>query len=85
MNYGKTPAVAYYTRKIRTTDRIVLLDQLDRAPLRKNDRRFMFDVIEGLTYKELAEKYNKSESRIYSWKRELFEKLTLYDRQNTTH
>lgn len=77
----KTPAVAYYTRKIRTTDRILLSEEIERAPLKKQDRYFLWDIVEGLTYKELAAKYNKSEARIAQWKREIFERMTMYDRR----
>lgn len=77
----KTPAVAYYTRKIRTTDRIQLSEEIERAPLKKLDRHFLWDIVEGLTYKELSVKYNKSEARIGQWKREIFERMTMFDRR----
>lgn len=77
----KTPAVAYYSRKIKTTKRSTLYDQIEDAPLKKAERNFLFDIIEGLSYKELAIKYCKSESRIYKWKRELFERMHKYDTQ----
>jgi len=77
----KTPAVAYYTRKVRTTNRLILINEIDEAPLTKKDRYFLYDIIEGLSYKELAEKYCISMSRVYQIKRELFERMTMYDRQ----
>lgn len=77
----KTPAVAYYSRKIRTTTRSQLYDQIEDAPLKRADRNFLYDIIEGLSYKELSLKYSKSESRIYKWKRELFERMHKYDTQ----
>lgn len=77
----KTPAVAYYTRKIRSTPRSRLYDEIEDAPLKKQDRNFLYDIIEGLSYKELSIKYCKSQSRIYKWKRELFERMHKYDTQ----
>ena len=73
--------MAYYTRKIRTTNRMTLIAEIDNAPLRKQDRHFLWDIIEGMSYKELSDKYNKSTSRIYKWKREIFEHMTEYDRR----
>ena len=74
-----TNSVAYYTNKIRFTERPVLLSELQRAPLKKRDYQFVLDIIEGYSYKELAFKYNKSESRICKWKREIFTQLHQYD------
>lgn len=78
----KTPAVAYFDHKIKTTPRRKMYEQIEDAPLKKIDRHFLYDVIEGLSYKELSEKYNKSESRIYQWKRQLYELLSKYDYQH---
>lgn len=78
MSY-KTAKVAYYTHKVRSTNRQELLHQLQEAPLTDQDREFMTDIISGYRYKELAEKYHKSLSRIYQWKRTLYELLTRYD------
>lgn len=75
----KTPAVAYYSRKIRTTDRETLFEEIENAPLKKVERHFLWDIVEGLTYKELADKYNKSEARVYQIKRNIFEQMTRYD------
>lgn len=76
---AKLPATAYYTQKIKKTNRQVLLQELASAPIKKIDYAFMLDIIEGVSYKELAEKYHKSEARIYQWKRTLFERLHQYD------
>lgn len=75
----KTPAVAYVTYKIRTTDRVELLQELEHAPITYMDHDFIVDIISGMSYKQLADKYNKSSARIYQWKRTLFEKLHQYD------
>lgn len=79
----KTRAVAYMTYKIRTMDRVELLQQIDHTPISNTDHQFLIDVIGGLSYKELAEKYCKSPSRIYQWKRTLFERLTQFDMRNS--
>lgn len=71
----KSPAVAYYTRKIRSTDRFTLYNEIDNAPLTRKDRHFLYDIIEGLSYKELAVKYCISEAGIYKWKRKTFETM----------
>ena len=78
----KSPAVAYYTRKIRSTSRQKLYDEIEDAPLRKKDRYFLLDIVEGMTYKELAGKYYKSEAAIYKWKRKVFESMFRYDMQH---
>lgn len=78
---NKTPAMAYYSRKIRTTDRVTLSEEIENAPLKKMERHFLWDIVEGMTYKELADKYNKSEARVYQIKRKLFEFMTMYDRR----
>lgn len=78
----RSPAVAYYERKIRTTRRSVLYEEIEDAPLKIMDRNFLHDVIDGLSYKELSVKYCKSTSRIYRWKRSLFERMHKYDLQN---
>lgn len=75
----KSKPVAYVTYKIRTTDRIELLEQLKHVPLTNTNYNFVLDIISGMSYKELAEKYHKSESRIYKWKRQIYEDLHNYD------
>lgn len=78
MSY-KTAAVAYIAQKIRTTSRSQLIREINDAPLKKKDREFMFYVLDGLSYAQLAEIYGVCEGRIYQWKRSVFEKLHRYD------
>ena len=78
----KSPAVSYYARKIKTSNKKLLIQELEIAPLRKIEFNFMLDVLEGLSYKELAIKYNKSEKRIYQIKHDLFIRLHQFDMQN---
>ena len=78
----KTPAVAYISYKIKNTDRVQLLEELKHAPLKKVDYDIMLDIINGMTYKELSCKYDKSEAGIASWKRRLFEQLHRYEMKN---
>lgn len=54
--------------------RNIILD----APIRTKDMDFLQDCITGLSYKELAEKYSKSEARICQWKRRVYEQLFYY-------
>ncbi len=75
----KSPSVAYFEKKYRTTKKSEFFDWLDDSPLNTRDYSFISDVVEGLSNKELADKYHKSESRIARWKREVCEKLQEYD------
>lgn len=78
----KSPAVAYYARKIKTTRRSLLQAEIEDAPLNNNERSFLIDIVAGLSYKELAYKYSLSQSRIAKWKRNVFERMHKYDMQN---
>ena len=78
----KSPAISYYARKIKTSNKKVLIQELEMAPLRKIEFNFMLDIVEGLSYKELAIKYNKSEKSIYQIKHDLFIRLHQFDMQN---
>lgn len=75
----KSPATAYYSRKLKITSRTKIRQDLDDAPLNRREREFISDVIEGLTLQELADKHRLSTSRISKWKREIFERLQAYD------
>lgn len=75
----KTPSVKYYTRKIRTYGRDELYEEIDNSPLNTRDYAFLADIVEGLTNRQLQEKYNKSASRISQWKRAVFEQMHAYD------
>lgn len=75
----KSPSVAYFYKKIRTTRKSELFDWLDDSPLTTREYAFISDVIEGLSLDELALKFHKTPSRISHWKRELCEKLHEFD------
>lgn len=75
----KSIGLSYYTHKIKITPKSQILSQLQDAPISDKDYCFMVKVLSGLSYKELAEVFDKSEARIYQWKRTLFEKLYEYD------
>ena len=75
----KSPSVAYFDKKRRTTKKSEFFDWLDDSPLSAKDYALISDVVEGLSNKELANKYHKSESRIARWKRDVCEKLQEYD------
>lgn len=72
----KTAAVAFWSRHTRTTPIPTLEKEIMDAPVKEIDRKFLQDAcIKKLSYKELAEKYYRSEKTIYAWKRRLFEKM----------
>ena len=81
----KSPAVKYVYRKILTTRKSELLEQLEESPLTKNELSFIKDVIDGMSLTELSDKYNKTYSRISQWKREVFEKVHAFDIANAMH
>ena len=75
----KSPSVAYFDKKRRTTKKSEFYDWLDDSPLSAKDYALISDVVEGLSIKELADKFHKSESRIARWKRDVCERLHEYD------
>ena len=77
----KSKPVAYCENKIMTTERSVLHQELENAPIKRIECEFMKDIADGMQYKELSLKYNKSQSRIGKWKREVCTKLLRYDMQ----
>lgn len=77
----KTPAFAYYNHKIKTTRKSILIKEWQDAPITNLDLEFLQGILNGLSYQELSEHFNKSESRIGQWKRSLFEKLHRFDMQ----
>lgn len=81
----KSPAVAYYTKKIRITGKEQLYSELEDAPLSSREFAFIADIIEGLDLDELATKYKISYSRVASWKREMFEVMHAYDMNRARH
>lgn len=75
---SKTPPVAFITRYLKTTGRFEVLELIDTAPLKARERELMQDIVEGMSYKELAKKYSLSEAGVYQWKRRVYEKLHFY-------
>lgn len=80
----KTPSVVYVYKKIRTTKKSELYQQLEDSPLTIHDYAFMCDIIAGLSLTELADKYHKTYSRVSQWKREVCEKIHAFDIANAT-
>lgn len=78
----KSPSVNYVYKKIRTTKKSVLYEQLEDSPLTVREFAFFSDVIAGLSIIELAEKFHKTPSRISQMKREVCEKLHAFDLAN---
>ena len=81
MRGRKTPAVAYITHLIKTISRTKLLDILTDSPLKTSDIYLILDYADGMSYKELADRYNKSTQRINQWKRKAYEQLAFYLRE----
>lgn len=78
----KTPALSYFYKKIETTKKSVLYNQLEDSPLSVHEYSFACDLIAGLTLLELSEKYHLSYSRTSQWKREVCEKIHTFDLAN---
>jgi len=75
----KSPSVSYYENKIKTTKRSVLLYEWSEAPITARDREFLVDIMEGLSLKELADKYYLTPSGITKYKRRLLTQLHRFD------
>jgi hypothetical protein len=75
----KSPSVAYYNNKIRTTKKSQLLIEWADAPLTEKEKSFLLDVLEKLPLKELSSKYYMTDSGISKFKRRIFEKLHQFD------
>lgn len=80
----KSPPIIYVYKKIRTTKKSDLLEQLKECPLQDRDLSFICSIIAGLTITELSEKYHRTPSRISQWKREVCEKIQAFDMANLT-
>lgn len=81
----KSPSVAYFYRKISTTRKSALYEELEDSPLSVHDFAFACDIIAGLTIQELADKYHKTPVRISQWKREVCEKIHTFDISKIMH
>ena len=80
----KSPSVLYVYKKMMTTKKSVLYEQLEDSPLSIHDFAFISDVIAGLSITELSDKFHKTPSRISQWKREVCEKIHAFDLANMT-
>ena len=80
----KSPSVLYVYKKMMTTKKSVLYEQLEDSPLSVHDLAFICDVIAGLSITELSDKFHKTPSRISQWKREVCEKIHAFDLANMT-
>ena len=78
----KSPSVAFVYKKISTTKKSVLYEELEDSPLSVRDYAFACDIIAGLCIQELSDKYHKSPARISQWKREVCEKIHAFDIAN---
>lgn len=78
----KSPSVTYVCKKVKTTRKSVLLEQLKDYPLTDTEYNLLCDAIAGLSITELSDRYNKSPSRISQCKREICEKIHAFDIAN---
>lgn len=76
----KTPTMAYYCHRVRSSSRSDLFRIIDDSPLTDQDRKFVKDILVGLSYKELANKYGISKSTVSYRKRKIYELLANYER-----
>lgn len=81
----KSKSVIYVTRMITTTPRSELYNLIKDFPLKRSEINFLIDIVEGLSYKELAIKYSKSTSRIGKWKREICDKVQKFQMRKIMH
>ena len=78
----KSPAFAYYARKIQITSRSKLVAEWQDAPITLRDRAFLHDILDGLSLKGLASKHNITVSGVAKRKHKLFVRLHRYDMRN---
>ena len=78
----KSPAFAYYARKIQMTSRSKLIAEWQDAPIALRDKSFLCDILDGFSLKELASKYNMTISGVAKRKHKLFIHLHRYDMRN---
>lgn len=81
----KSPSLAYFYKKQRTTSKSEFYDWLDDSPLTSREYAFISDVVEGLSLTELADKYHKTASRCSHWKKEICDRLHEYDIAHLRH
>jgi hypothetical protein len=81
----RSPSVAYFYGKIRTTKKSVLYNELEDSSLSIRNFAFACDIIAGLSITELADKYHKTPARISQWKREVCEQIHEFDLANAKH
>ena len=75
-------AVCYIDHKIKISRKSDLLKELDEIYLRKTDKDFLIDIINGLSYQDLMKKYKISKSRVYQKRETIFETLRRWDFAN---
>ena len=80
----KSPAVNYVCKKINTTRKSELYEQLKDSPLTERELDLVDKIIRGQSIVELSECFHLSPSRISEWKREVCEKIHAFDLANLT-
>ena len=80
----KSPAVNYVYKKISTTRKSEIIEQLKDSPLTERELELIEGMIRGQSIVELSEHFHLSHSRISEWKREVCEKIHSFDLANLT-
>lgn len=74
----KSPEIAFIEHKLKFTPNAELSLMLEQVPLSVEDKAFLTDIKKGLSYKQLADKYGRSVSRVWQWKHNLYIYLHKY-------
>lgn len=75
----KSPSINYFLRKMNTTKKSELVEQLQESPLSAQEFNFILCIMDKMSIAELSDKFHKSPSRISQWKREVCEKIHAFD------
>lgn len=78
----KSPAVNYVYKKISTTRKSELFEQLKDSPLTERELDLIDKMVRGQSIVELSDHFHLSYSRISEWKREVCEKIHSFDLAN---
>lgn len=78
----KTPAVAYYEKKLKITKKTILFQEWEEAPLTEREKNFLKDVYFCIPLKILSENYGLTISGISKFKKKIFEKMHNFDIYN---
>lgn len=75
MNNNK---LSYFKHLCAHKSKTDLINEINDAPLKKNEAEFIVDCVFNLSYKELQTKYNLSRNGCYKRKLKIIDKLYLF-------